>query len=57
MTRFDRVLLVLCVISMVFSVCRAIMYSHTRAKQQEPPRIVQLCFDNTDRYYTSDDYR
>ena len=57
MTRFDRVVLVLCVISMVFSVCRAIMYSHTRAKPQELPRIVQLCFDNTDRYYTSNDYR
>ena len=57
MTRFDRVLLVMCVISMVFSVCRAIMYSNTNANQQEPTRIVQLCFDNTDRYYTQEGYR
>ena len=58
MMRFDRLLLVICAIVAMFNMCRAIAYSITKASvKNEPPKIVQGCFDNTDRYYTQERYR
>ena len=58
MTRFDRLLLVICAIATMFNMCRAITYSNTEASvKDKPPKIVQGCFDNTDRYYTQEGYR
>ena len=58
MMRFDRLLLVICAIVTMFNMCRAIAYSNTKASMKdELPKIVEACFDNTDRYYTQEGYR
>lgn len=58
MTRFDRLLLVICAIVTMFNVCRTIAHSNTKASvKDESPKIVQGCFDNTERYYTQEGYR
>lgn len=58
MTRFDRLLLVICAIVTIFNMCRATAYSNTNASvKDESPKIVQGCFDNTERYFTQEGYR
>ena len=54
----NRVLLVICVIITMFNMCREIAYSNTNASMKdESSKIVEACFDNTDRYYTQEGYR
>lgn len=32
-------------------------YCHTHKTPAEPPRLIQGCFDSTDRYFTKECYR
>ena len=59
MNRLNRVLFLICAIATMFNLYSAIAYSNRGAstKNDEPPKIVQGCFDNIDRYYTHEGYR